>query len=276
MNIGVIGLGLIGGSIARAAAALDDVTVYGADKSDSALLQARLTGAVQKTLTHETAAECDFIFIALYPQGVMQALAEIAPYIKKGAIVTDTAGIKRDVCEKCFEIAEKHGFCFIGGHPMAGTTYSGYKYSRANLFSGASMIAVPKKDETLEVLQSFKTLLEKLGFKRMTVTTAEEHDRIIAYTSQLAHIVSSAYVKSPTAKKHRGFSAGSYKDMTRVARLNPEMWTELFLKNRDYLLCELENVEAELAKYRVALKNGDGDTLFELLKEGTIIKESID
>ena len=276
MNVGVIGLGLIGGSFARALSAVENVTVYGGDKSESAVLQAKLTGAAEHTLTCENVGLCDYVFIALYPGAVKSILKELAPHIKKGAVVIDTAGTKRTVCEECFKIAQDNGFCFVGGHPMAGTTNSGYKYSRANLFLGASMIVVPKKDESPEVLQGLKSLLVSIGFKHMTVTTAAEHDRIIAYTSQLAHLVSSAYVKSPSARLHRGFSAGSYKDMTRVAKLNPKMWTELFMENRDNLINETDNIIAELTKYSTALKNNDERTLQKLLEEGTMIKESID
>ncbi len=275
MNIAVVGLGLIGGSFAKAFSEQEDMTLYGLDRDEETRARARLEGAMDEVLTKENIGECEAIFVALYPKATEEFLREYAPFISKGATVVDCGGTKKNICEVGFALAEKYGFCFMGGHPMAGTQFSGFRYARASLFSGASMVLVPRKNETIETLENIKKILMKAGFKSITVSTAEEHDRIIAFTSQLAHIVSNAYVKSPNAKVHKGFSAGSYRDLTRVAKLNPTMWAELFLENSDNISFEIENLIKELQKYDDAIKNGDREELIKILAEGTKIKESI-
>ncbi len=275
MKIAVVGLGLIGGSLAKAFYGLDNTEVLGLDRDEVTMARSKLVGAIHGELTEENISECDYIFIALYPKATGEFLLKYAPHISKKTIVIDCAGTKRSVCTAGFQIAEKCGFCFMGGHPMAGTQFSGFKYSRASMFDKAAMILVPDKNERIETLQTVKELLLKIGFKSVTVSNAQEHDRIIAYTSQLAHVVSNAYVKSPNAKVHNGFSAGSYRDLTRVAKLNPRMWTELFMDNRDNLSKEIDGIIAELQKYSDAIKQGDEKRLEELLEEGSKIKESI-
>lgn len=275
MNIAVVGLGLIGGSLARALKTLENVKVLGYDIDESTVLQAKLYGAITDELTADNMKECDYIFVALYPKATEKFLTDNLKNISSDAVVVDCAGVKTEICKTCFEIAKKSGFRFIGGHPMAGTHFSGFKYSRATMFDKASMILVPDKDEKIETLEKLKAILVQIGFKSVTITTAEEHDRIIAYTSQLAHVVSNAYVKSPNSRVHKGFSAGSYKDLTRVAKLNPGMWTELFLENKENLISEIDGIIAELQKYSDAIKADDKETLCSLLDEGSKIKESV-
>ena len=275
MKIAVAGLGLIGGSLAKAFGELPDTQVFGYDIDNTTIMRAKLVDAIDGVMDEENIKECDYIFVALYPKATKEFLEKFAPYIRKNTVVVDCAGTKRSVCECGFKIAKENGFCFIGGHPMAGTQFSGFKYSRASLFDKASMILVPDKNEKLEILQEVKELLVKAGFKSVTITSAREHDRIIAYTSQLAHVVSNAYVKSPNARVHKGFSAGSYRDLTRVARLNSAMWAELFLDNSENIAFEIDTIIEELSKYSKAIKENDRETLTKLLDEGTIIKESI-
>lgn len=188
----------------------------------------------------------------------------------------DSCGVKRVVCEPLWKVASENGFTFIGAHPMAGLHFSGFEYSDVGMFSEASMIIIPSKDVKIEDLETVKSLYLKLGFTNIQISTPEEHDKIIAYTSQLAHVVSNAYVKSPEAEVHKGFSAGSYKDLTRVAKLNETMWTELFLENEDNLINEVDGIIANLQKYSKALKEHDAVTLKALLKEGRERKEKID
>lgn len=275
MKIAVAGLGLIGGSLAKGFSELEGVSVLGLDNDNVTLARARLVNAIGGELNKENIGECDYIFIALYPKATTQFLEEYAPCISKNTVVVDCGGIKRSVCETGFKVAKKYGFTFVGGHPMAGTQFSGFKYSRATMFDKASMILVPAKEERIEVLEKVKALLVRIGFKSVSVSSPEEHDRIIAYTSQLAHVVSNAYVKSPNAQVHKGFSAGSYRDLTRVAKLNPAMWTELFMENGDNLAMEIDYLIKELQKYSDAIKKGDSEALTMLLEEGSKIKESI-
>ena len=274
MKIAVAGLGLIGGSVAKAFMEAGE-EVFGCDRDEVTMARARLENAVTDELTKENIGSCEFVFIALYPEATIGFMEEYSPFISKDTIVIDCGGTKREICKKGFSLAKKYGYCFMGGHPMAGTQFSGFKYSRASMFQNASMILVPEKNETIETLEKTKKLLQKAGFKSVTVSSAEEHDKIIAYTSQLAHVVSNAYVKSPNSRVHKGFSAGSYRDLTRVAKLNPDMWTELFMENGDNLCFEIDNIIAELQKYSDAIKNGDKTKLRSLLEEGSNIKESI-
>lgn len=275
MKAGIVGLGLIGGSMAKAYKEAGH-EVYAADKDSAVLEMSMLAGVCDGELREDTIAACGLILICLYPRASVEWLRANAAHISPDAVVIDCCGVKREVCEPCFEIARERGFLYAGGHPMAGLQHSGYKYSRANLFKDASMVIVPPVYGDIELLQRMKDLLEPARFGHITVTTAEEHDRLIAFTSQLAHVVSNAFVKSPTAYAHRGFSAGSYKDLTRVAKLNEEMWTELFLENADNLTAELDGLIAALGQYRDAIAERDGDTLRELLAEGRRRKEEID
>ena len=275
MTVGILGLGLIGGSLARAYK-LAGHTVYVKNRDESMLSFAMLSGAVDGKLNEDTIPQCDLILLAIYPAGSADWLEANAPLISKKALVIDCCGTKQLVCQRCFPIAKEYGFTFVGGHPMAGTQYSGLKHSRATLFKGASMVIVPPVYDDIDFLQRVKDLLAPAQFGRITVTTAEEHDEMIAFTSQMPHLVSNAFIKSPTARRHKGFSAGSYKDLTRVAWLNEQMWTELFLANRDNLIREVDGLIGELEKYREAMAAGDAPALRALLAEGRRIKEEVD
>jgi prephenate dehydrogenase len=278
MKVGIAGLGLIGGSLAKAYKGAEGVenTVYGHDTDPSVLAIAQISGAVDAPLDPSTIGQCDCILIAVYPSAAVAYLEQIAPYVSKDAVVIDCCGVKRAVCEPCFEIAARQGFTFVGGHPMAGTHNSGFKHSRATLFKGAAMILVPPVFDDILLFDKLERLLKPVGFGHLTVTTAEKHDTMIAFTSQMAHIVSNAYIKSPTAREHRGYSAGSYKDLTRVAWLNPDMWAELFMENSDVLIRELDFFLKSVERYRDALANGDKTSLRALLEEGRAIKEVLD
>lgn len=276
MNIGIVGLGLIGGSIAKALKYNTDNTVYGTDIEKSVVLKAKLLGAIDKELDKNMLGECDMLIIALYPQATLDYICENAALIKKGAVVIDTCGVKAVLCDKLFAVAEQNGFTFIGAHPMAGLHFSGFEHSMPNMFNNASMILVPPKNVDIAVLEQLKNLFSRIGFTVIKTTTAQDHDKKIAYTSQLAHVVSNAYVKSPEAEVHSGFSAGSYLDLTRVAKLNPTMWTELFLCNKENLAAEIDGIIENLQKYSDAIKNSDSEELFKLLKAGSDRKEQID
>ncbi len=275
MTVGILGLGLIGGSLARAYAKAGHA-VYAWDRDESILSFAQLAGAATGRLDRETVGQCQLLLLAIYPGGSIAWLEENAPLVSKDALVLDCCGVKREVCEKCFPLAEKYGFTFVGGHPMAGSHFSGFKYSRSNLFQGAPMVLVPPVFDDPELLQRVEDALAPCHFGSFSVTTAPEHDRMIAFTSQMPHIVSNAFIKSPTAGSHKGFSAGSYKDLTRVAWLNPGMWAELFLDNREPLLFELDLYIENLIAYRQAIAEGDREALEALLEEGRRKKEAVD
>lgn len=273
MKTGIIGLGLIGGSMAKAYKENGDNVVFGADCDKKTLDFAILSGAVDKELTRDSISECDLILICVYPEAAIEFLNEYSPYIPKNAVVADCLGTKREICAHGFKKAEEYGYTFVGGHPMAGTHNSGFKYASAKLFEGAPMVIVPPVFDDIRLLDKVKQLFAPAKFGSFSVTTAEEHDRIIAFTSQMAHVVSNAFIKSPEALVHNGVSAGSFKDLTRVAWLNPQMWTELFLQNRDNLLYELNLFIENITKYRDAIADNDAETLTALLDEGRQCKQ---
>lgn len=276
MKIGIVGLGLIGGSAAKAYKENSEHTVLGFNRNGVIAEYAVLSGATDGILDDTNIGECDFIIITVYPGAAIKFINDKAPLFKKGALVMDFCGTKRAVCEAGFAAAEKYGFTFVGGHPMAGTQYSGLKYSKATLYKGASIILVPPRFDDIALLEKVKRYLEPLGFGKINVAHAEYHDAEIAFTSQLAHVVSNAFVKSPSAQFHKGYSAGSYRDLTRVAWLNEKMWTELFLENKDNLLKELDFIINSLEEYKEAMENDDAERLEELLREGRICKERAD
>ena len=274
---GVVSLGLMGGSFAKAFAAAG-VEVFAWNRTRSTLELAMIE-TVDGELDEETIPTCELIVLAGYPASTVEWLERYAALVSPGAIVIDTVGVKRVICERCEKICEPYPFTFVGCHPMAGTQYSGFARARATMFKGAPMVVVPPEMDDLEratVLERLKALLAPCEFGSFTLATADEHDRNIAFTSQLAHVVSNAYVKSPTARDHRGFSAGSYRDLTRVARLNAPMWTELFLDNADHLGRELDAIIESLSAYRDALAAGDAERLEALLAEGDRIKREIE
>ena len=275
MTVGILGLGLIGGSLARAYS-LAGHTVYAHECNESMQSFAMLAGAVHGKLDPETIGQCDLILLAIYPEGSAAWLECNAPLISTDALVMDCCGTKAAICERCFPLARQYGFTFVGGHPMAGSQFSGFKYSRADLFVGAPLVLVPPVFDDMHLLDRVQLALKPCNFGIFSVTTAQEHDKMIAFTSQMPHILSNAFIKSPTALNHKGFSAGSYKDLTRVAWLNPKMWSELFLENKENLLMELDYYIDSLQAYRDAIAADNEDTLIWLLEEGKQRKEQVD
>ena len=275
MTVGIVGLGLIGGSFAKAYHAAGH-TVLAFDTDRSTYDFAVLSGTVNGPLTDETLSTCDLILIAVIPSAAVGYLKQHAAHIGPKPVVIDCCGTKRVVCTACFPLAEQFGFTYLGGHPMAGTHNSGFKYATATMFHNAPMVLVPANHNDIELLSRVKELLAPAGFSRFSVTTAEQHDEMIAFTSQLAHVVSNAYIKSPTAGLHKGFSAGSYKDITRVAWLAPQMWAELFLENKDFLMAELNTLIDNLRQYQDAMEHDDLPGLIQLLDDGRKRKEEVD
>lgn len=271
-TVGIVGLGLIGGSMAKAVKKHTIATVLGHDLDAGAMALATEAGAIDGPLTKDNIADCDLILIAVAPQALVRWVEDHADLIPKTAILVDLCGVKRYIRDNVAPIAKEKGFLYVGGHPMAGKEVSGFANTNMDLFRDASMILCPDEtadEESLTVLRGF---FLALGFGEIVFSTPEEHDRIIAYTSQLAHAASSAYIKSPTSRQRMGFTAGSYKDMTRVARLDPEMWTQLFVANRDHMIDELQELVDNLTGYLEALKADDPAQLKKLLEEGRDLK----
>ena len=275
MIVGVAGIGLVGGSIARDYKAAGH-TVYVFDRTQGVMDYAHLAGVADGELSEGTIGACDLIFVALFPTDTIEYMEKMAPLVRTDAVVIDCGGTKRVICDAGFRLARQYGYTYVGGHPMGGTQLSGFKNSKAGMFKGAPMVIIPPVHDDIRFLQKIKELLAPCEFGAITVTTAEEHDRTIAFTSQMAHVVSTAYVKSPTSRLHNGLSAGSYQDMTRVARLNEYMWTDLLMENGDNLVHELDYFMDSLKEYRDAIAGGDSGRLCRLLADGRKIKEKVD
>ncbi len=276
MTVGIVGLGLIGGSFAKAYSDNDEHRVYAYDINEQVMKDAYDMRIIEGELNESTIPNCDLILLALYPQASIDYLKVNAKHLPSNTMVIDCCGVKEFICNECFPIAKEYGFTFVGGHPMAGRHFSGLEYSMKTMYNGASMVLVPEVLSDTVTIDRAKKLLSPIKFGKFTICDARRHDEMIAFTSQMAHVVSNAYVKSPTAKNHDGFSAGSYKDLTRVAWLNENMWTELFLENKECLLRELGYFIDSLTEYKVAMETGDADTLKKLLADGKRCKEEID
>lgn len=295
MIIGIVGLGLIGGSMAKAIKEFTDHTVLGLDQDPKTQARALAEGALDGPLGEETLSQCQVLLLALYPQATIDFLMQHAGKIVKGAWVVDLCGVKEPVCRAITPLSNRHGFHFVGGHPMAGRERSGYGAAEARLFCGASMLLTPVESATGELApaesapgepelvesapaslrQGLEAFFLSLGFRIVHFTGAAEHDRIIAYTSQLAHVLSNAYVKSPAALQYENFAGGSFQDLTRVATLNVEMWTELFFLNRENLIREIDGLCSRLAAYGDALKQQNTAAMAALLQEGCDWKAKI-
>jgi len=276
MKIAIIGLGLIGGSLAMSLRRHTEHTVFGYDIDPKVMLRAKAVEAIHDQLTEDMLPGCDVVLVSLFPELCARYILDHADQFGKNALVIDCAGVKRHVTRQVEPVAAAHSWTYIGGHPMAGREFSGFAAARADLFDNASMILCPAPEVGIEAREAAKAFFLEAGFKLVRFCTPEAHDQMIAYTSQLAHIVSGAYVKNPLATSHKGFSAGSFLDMTRVARMNEVMWTELFLENRDLLLPALDDLILRLNQYRDALAEGDPDKLLPVLREGRVCKEALD
>lgn len=273
MNIAVIGLGLIGGSICKALKANTFHHIMGIDTNPETIRKALEIGAIDEEITEDRLGEANLTIVALYPVPTVEVVKKNADKFRKGSIVMDVCGVKGYTVHGCTPVLDERGVYFIGTHPMAGTENSGFDYATADLFKGASYILTPTESTPQIVIDLVTTLGSCMGFGQVVIATPEQHDANIAYTSQLAHVVSNAYVKSPSLFRADGFSAGSFLDLTRVAKLNEEMWSSLFLCNKEALLFEINSIIASLEEYRDAMVNDDIDTLRDILRIGRERKE---
>ena len=271
-TVGIAGLGLIGGSLAKAIKAKAGCRVLGFDICKDVMSLAKEQSVIDGELIGAALAECGLIIVALYPDDIISYCRKSLSYMRSGTIVVDCAGVKMRICEELSALTKEHSIRFVGGHPMAGVERSGFTSSFAELFNGATMILCEDSYTDRSALEELRSFFLSIGFGNIKITTAREHDEIIAYTSQLAHLVSSAYIRSSTMKRRYGFSAGSFKDLTRVAKLNEDMWTALFFENRENLLKEADVFLDHVRSYRDALASLDRNTVKELLRSSTTLK----
>ncbi|MEF2919755.1 MAG: prephenate dehydrogenase [Acutalibacteraceae bacterium] len=274
MNIVISGLGIIGGSYAKAIKKFTDHTVIGVNRSERPLQLALECGAIDKIGTVDDLKTADMIILGTYPKAAVEFVKNNADYISKECIVIDTCGIKSEICPQMVELSEKYGFTFVGTHPMAGKEVNGFEASCDDLFQGASCIIVPckAKQQTVDFIKDFA---KSLGFTKTPVVTPQVHDRMIAFTSQVPHVLACAYVLSPVCRNHKGFSAGSYRDVSRVAKINAELWTELFLENKEPLTAELDTLIDNLSRLRNSIADSDNESLYEQLQAGRQVKEDL-
>ncbi len=273
MNIAVVGLGLIGGSICKALKKNTFHRILGIDTNRDTIEKALSCGAIDEEITPSRLCEANLTIICLYPEAIVKFVKTNAEHFKKGSIVIDSCGVKEYIVNECTPVLDKQGVIFVGTHPMAGREFSGFEYSTEDLFNGASFIITPTDDTPQIAVDLLQTLAGSIGFGKAVVSTPQKHDEVIAYTSQLAHVVSNAYVKSPSMLNYDGFSAGSFQDLTRVAKLNEYMWSELFMCNRDALLKEINCVLDSITEYRDAIENGELERLIKILRDGRELKE---
>ncbi len=273
MNILVVGLGLIGGSVCKALKKYTYHNVTGCDINHDIEENALRDVAVDEAFNGSYSG-FDLVIISLFPETAEKFFAENAEKFDKNTLITDVCGIKGSFSERMKTTAEKNGLRYVGIHPMAGKEFGGYANSTADLFVKANFIIAPFEDTRDEDVELLRNLASEIGAGKVVITSPENHDKMIAYTSQLAHIVSSAYVKSPELNLECGFSGGSFQDMTRIATMNEKMWTDLFMQNCDNLQFELDTLIDNLLKYRDALRNKDAETMKELIAEGRKLKEN--
>lgn len=274
-TIGIVGLGLIGGSLAKALTKNTKYNVLGYDINNNAIDNAIEDKVISGTLNKDNLSQCDVVIIALYLNGTIDYIKENASFFKKGSVVVDCCGVKRQIHDEIFELMYENSVFYIGGHPMAGNEFKGYDASKEGLFDNATMIICEDEKSNIVAIKVVEMLFLEMGFGKITITTADIHDEIISFTSQMPHIVSNCYVKSKTCEKKEGFSAGSYRDLTRVARLNIDMWTELCLSNKEFLIEEIEVFIDNLKDYSIALKMNDEEKFKKLLTDGVELKEKL-
>ena len=272
----VAGLGLMGGSMAKAIKKYTDCRVLGWNRTEAVCRKALEEGAIDAIAREEDFAACDMLIPVLYPQATLDLLREKIPVMQKGAVIVDLVGVKTRLVEVIGPLARDYGIRYTGGHPMAGLAKAGYERSFADLYKGTSMILVPTAATAAGDVEELGSFFRGLGFGRIQVCSAEIHDHMIAHTSQLAHIVSNSYVKSPVSSNYVGFAGGSYKDMTRIACFNEKVWKELFIWNKEALLPEIGDLIENMTKLRNAIAAEDYATLEELLRQGREAKRRID
>lgn len=272
MNILVVGLGLIGGSLCKALKKYTTHYVVGCDINHDIEFAALRDVAIDEAFSGDFKG-FDLVIMSLFPEQTENYLKENISRFDKATLITDVCGIKGLFSERVKTLAEENGIRYVGIHPMAGKEFGGYANSTADLFQRANVIVAAFDDSKEEDVELLKSLASELGAGKIVVTSPENHDKMIAYTSQLAHIVSSAYVKSPELGLECGFSGGSFQDMTRIATMNEKMWTDLFMQNRDNLIFELDTLIENLNKYSHALRFGDAEEMLALIAEGRKLKE---
>lgn len=274
MKVLICGLGLIGASLAKTLKKNTTHTVLGWNRTPSVTEKALRDGVIDRTGDiDELMSDADITFVNFYPDAIVPFILEHKNSFKKDSIVTDSCGIKTKICKELEH--EKLNFYYVGAHPMAGREVGGYDNSQDTLFDKASFIVTPYENTPRNKVDALVGLAQDMKFARTVVTTPEHHDEMIAFTSQIAHVLACSYVLSPLAPMHPGYSAGSYRDVSRVARINAEMWSDLFIDNKDALVKEVDDLVSNLMKFKYNIINEDRQALCDLMNKANSIKEEI-
>lgn len=274
MKVLICGLGLIGASLAKTLKKNTTHTVLGWNRTPSVTEKALRDGVIDRTGDiDELMSDADITFVNFYPDAIVPFILEHKNSFKKDSIVTDSCGIKTKICKELEH--EKLNFYYVGAHPMAGREVGGYDNSQDTLFDKASFIVTPYENTPRNKVDALVGLAQDMKFARTVVTTPEHHDEMIAFTSQIAHVLACSYVLSPLSPMHPGYSAGSYRDVSRVARINAEMWSDLFIDNKDALVREVDDLVSNLMKFKYNIINEDRQALCDLMNKANSIKEEI-
>lgn len=270
-KIVIVGLGLIGGSIAKSLKQNTEHAVFGVDVNEESLLDACSCGAIDGKAGPEDLKTADVVYLCVYPETALEFVREHGGLLKDGCVLTDACGIKKEICSGMEALGPSGNYVFVAGHPMAGKEFSGFSASDPSIFIGASYLIAPCGAPEWAV-ETVEELAREMGFGRIVRTTPERHDKVIAFTSQVPHVLACAYVMSPRCREHKGFSAGSYRDVSRVANINDVLWSRLFLDNREDLVDELDELLKNIKSFRDAVAENEEEKLRKLLRTAAQIK----
>lgn len=279
ITYGIIGLGLMGGTIAKSLRknVLSEnksenqcAKIIALDKNKESLENAFSEKIIDSYFlpeeTKKMLLQCDVVFICLYPHATLDFLLQNKENFKSGSIITDISGVK-GIFEKKLPSLLRSDVDFIIGHPMAGGEKEGYSSSNSSFFNGRNYILIPENFNKKENLDFFKKLIYKMGFSKITETTAGDHDYKIGFTSQLCHVIASALVESAPDEKITAFGGGSFEDLTRIAMINAPLWTELFISNKEKLTVHIENFITRMNEFKNLIQKEDKTALENLLKD---------
>ncbi len=276
LTYGIVGLGIMGGSIAKAirenilSEADSSGKVLACNRSQNSLKSALSEGVIDEAFTIENVGEmlkkCDIVFVCLYPHATLDFLKEHKNEFKSGSFVTDISGVK-GIFEKNLPSLLRSDVDFIIGHPMAGGEKEGYAASNAKFFVNHNYILIPQDFNKPENLETMKNLVSAMGFTRITETACDIHDYKIGFTSQLCHVIASALVQSAPDKEITAFGGGSFEDLTRIAMINAPLWTELFISNKEKLVSHIDSFMSQMEKLKEMIQNEDAEKLTEYLNQ---------
>ena len=272
MNILIVGLGIIGASYAKGLK-IKGHYIYGVDKLESTLKYAKDNNIIDEGSLNacDFIDNADLIILGLYPNNLIQFLKEHK--FKASQIITDVCGVKSHFLEEAYELAKPA--TYISHHPMAGREKVGIEYSDNKIFDGANFLIINYNNKDYEI-NALKEIAKDLNFGKISIISMEKHDKMIGYTSQLAHAIAVALVNSDTEEDTFSFIGDSYRDLTRIAKINKNLWSELFLSNKDYLIDEIDNFEKVLNDIKTCLINDDSKKLKEIFEESKIRREKME